>query len=427
MEVMMMSSKERQRKVVFEMVKQGRLRLKQASVQCGLSYRQTLRIYKAYLALGDAGLTHQSRGQRSNRKHPHREEIIALYQSRYEGFGPTLASEYLLEEHEYQVNRETLRKWLLNENLWKRQRKRKPYRQRREAKAQFGEMIQIDGSIHDWFETGTKSCLLNMVDDATGKTLSMLDSGETTRIIFMVLWKWIERYGIPLSFYVDLKSVYISPKPHQFSQLQLACERLGIQVIKAYSPEAKGRVERKHGVYQDRFVKELRLRNIKTIDEGNALLEASFLDKLNRKFEKAPRNSVSAHIAVGNVDLNQILCWKYKRKIQHDWTFSFSNRCFQVKKEFGFCIKPRASIEVRKHLDNTISAWYKDKQLPIVEVQKRLPAEQKIVRLKSPSTKKDAVINKNSYWYRSHYVKFKEESMQDKLKHIAYCPLRKRT
>ena len=132
MGVILMNEEERKRKAIFEMVKQRRLTLTQAAIQCELSYRQVQRIYKCYKAKGDAGLTHQSRGQRSNRKHPHREEIITLYRTKYEGFGPTLASEYLLEEDHLYVVPETLRQWLLKENLWKRQRKRDPYRQRRE-------------------------------------------------------------------------------------------------------------------------------------------------------------------------------------------------------------------------------------------------------------------------------------------------------
>ena|SRR3990167_8659608 len=371
MGVMLMSAKERLHKAIFEMVKQRKLTLRQASIQCEISYRQTLRIYKRYKALGDAGLTHQSRGQRSNRKHPHRDEIISAYKTKYEGFGPTLASEYLLEEESLDVNRETLRLWLLSDGLWKKQRKRNPYRQRREPKAQFGELVQIDGSIHDWFEIQKDSCLLNMVDDATSKTLSMLDSGETTRIVFLTICRWIKRYGIPLAFYVDLKTVYVSPKDKGFSHVQRACKKIGIRIIKARSPQAKGRVERNHGVYQDRFVKELRLRHAKTIESGNAILEAGFIDKLNLKFEKPARNPISAHRPLGHIDLNQVFCWEYERQIQHDWTFSFLGKCFQVKKHYGACIKPKNKISVRKHLDGGVSAWYKDKKLTIHEVLKR--------------------------------------------------------
>jgi transposase len=400
-----MNEKERLRKAIFEMVKQGRITLSQASIQCELSYRQTLRIYAEYLKKGDAGLIHQSRGQRSNRKHPHREAIISLYQSKYEGFGPTLASEYLLEEDSFAVNHETLRLWLLSEGLWKKQRKRSPYRQRREPKAQFGEMVQIDGSIHDWFEIGVNSCLLNMVDDATSKTLARLDSGETTRVVFLTIWEWIKRYGIPLSFYVDLKNVYVSPKDKSFSHVQIACKKLGIRIIKARSPQAKGRVERNHGVYQDRFVKELRLRQVKTIEAGNAILESKFIDKLNNKFEKLARNPISAHRPLGDINLNQILCWEYERQIQHDWTFSYKGHCYQVEKKYGDSIKPKSVINVRRHLDNTISAWYKEQQLTIVLMLKR---PSKTVEKKPVGSSTLNKVVRPSHWHQSNSFIFEE-------------------
>lgn len=410
MGVMLMNDKERMRKAFFEMAKQGRITLKHAAIQCELSYRQTLRINKEYLRKGDAGLIHQSRGQRSNRKHPHRDIIIALYKTKYEGFGPTLASEYLLEEDGFTVNRETLRLWLLSEGLWQKQRKRSPYRRRREPKEQFGELVQIDGSIHDWFETQEKSCLLNMVDDATTTTQGRLDSGETTRVVFQSMWDWIKRYGIPLAFYVDLKSVYVSSKDKGYSHVQIACKKLGIRIIKARSPQAKGRVERNHGVYQDRFVKELRLRKAKTIDAGNAILESGFIDNLNNKFEKPARNPVSAHRPLGNIDLNQVFCWEYERQIQHDWTFSFLGKCFQVNKHYGSCIKPKIKIKVRRHLDNSVSAWYKDKKLCLCEIPKRpVKIAQEIHHLQ-PKHRVSGPIPNHSSWHQSNSFIFQPES-----------------
>ena len=209
--VLIMNDKERQRKAICEMVRQNKISLKQASEQCGVCYDQMLRIYKKYILEGDAGLIHGNRGRVSNRKHSNHQEIINTYLEKYEGFGPTLAAEYLLQDG-YQVNHETLRKWLIQEGLWNKQRKRSVYRQRRERKAQFGELVQIDGSIHDWFSEGKHTCLLNMVDDATGITLARLAEGETTRVVFETLKAWIEKYGIPLALYVDLKNVYIGPK-----------------------------------------------------------------------------------------------------------------------------------------------------------------------------------------------------------------------
>ncbi len=407
MGVMVMNEKERQRKAVCEMVKQRRIKLTQAAEQCELSYRQMLRVFANYLEKGDAGLIHQSRGQRSNRKHPHREEIIAIYQKKYDGFGPTLASEYLLEEEGLFVNHETLRQWLLAEGLWRKQRKRSPYRQRREPKAQFGEMVQIDGSIHDWLETGEHKCLLNMVDDATSKTLSKLEGGETTRVVFECIWKWIELYGIPLSFYVDLKNVYVSPKSDGFSHLQVACKKLGIRLIKAYSPQAKGRVERNHGVYQDRFVKELRLRQVKTTVDANKVLETGFIDKLNNKFEKAARNPVSAHRPLGHIDLNQVFCWEYERQVQHDWTFSFSGRCYQIEKRYGSYVKPKSKLTIRKHLDGSISIWFKEERLAFKALKKR-PAPQKVRDFKGTWVKKP----KKTPWHKSNSFLFDRKDVR---------------
>ena len=375
MGALLMSKKERDRKALMEMVRQKKLSLKKASIQCELSYRQTLRIYQKYEALGDAGLIHKSRGRQSNRRHPHQDKIIARYASRYEGFGPTLASEYLAEDG-FQIDHETLRRLLLKHGLWQRHRKRSPYRQRRERKAQFGELLQIDGSIHDWMGTGKHSCLLNLVDDATGKTWSQLAEGETTRIVFQVLWHWISTYGIPLAIYVDLKNVYVSPKEGSFSHFEVACQKLGIRVIKARSPQAKGRVERNHAVYQDRFVKDLALKGIKTVATANAVLNKGFIANLNKKFEKPARNPHSAHLVVKGLDLNQILCWEHTRKLQHDWTFSFKNKLYQVKKCQGTSIKPTSRITVRQHLNGSMSIWHKDEKLAFKAITHK-PVQQK--------------------------------------------------
>jgi len=385
---LMMSEKERQRKVYMEMVRQRKLTLVKAAEQLMLSYRQTKRVYRRYLEQGDAGLIHKSRGCQSNRNHPHRQVILERYKERYEGFGPTLAAEKLAEVDDWIVDHDTLRRWLLAEGLWHKQRKRSPYRQQRKPREQFGELVQIDGSIHDWFENGCQDCLLNMVDDATSKTLARLDTGETTAVVLNVLWRWIALYGIPMALYVDLKSVYVSPKDGGFSHVEKACAKLGIQIIKAYSPQAKGRVERKHAVYQDRFVKELRLQGIKTIEQANQLLDPGFTDKLNQKFEKPARKPQSAHRPVKRIDLNQILCWEYQRQVQNDWTFSFRGQCYQIKKPYGCAVRPKVKIHIRRHLDNSVSAWYKNHKLPLTAIEKRPQKQQKT--LKSKLSQSDA-------------------------------------
>lgn len=392
MGVLAMSKEERERKVIFEMVKRGQLSIKKAAIQCGVSYRQALRIHKAYLSKGDTGLIHGYRGRPSNRKHPHRTEIIELYRCKYEGFGPTLASEYI-EKAGFRVDHETLRRFLLSEGLWHKKRKRLPYRQRRARKEQFGELLQIDGSIHDWFGTGEQYCLLNVVDDATGKTLSKLARGETTRVLFEVMIEWIKRYGVPLAVYVDLKSTYVSPKPNGLSHFQVACEKLGVRIIKAYSPQAKGRVERNHAVYQDRFVKELALRGINTLEAANHVLASGFIDNLNAKFEKEAVNPISAHRPLGKIDLNQVFCWEYERQIRHDWTFSFQGEDYQVHKCPGDWIRPRMGIIVRKHLDGSISAWNKHSKLHCQVITKR-----HVIQTKKPLFRRVAKVKKPSPW-----------------------------
>ena len=410
MGLLLMSDKERLRKATLEMVKQGKITLIMAAIQCSMSYRQAIRLYQRYRSEGDPGLTHKARGQASNSGHPDRKKIIALYKEKYEGFGPTLAAEKLTEDDNLIVDHNTLRRWLLEENVWHRQRKRSPYRQQRERRAQFGELVQMDGSIHDWLEEGRHRCLLNMVDDATSKTFSHLESGETTRCVFLTVWKWIELYGIPLALYVDFKNVYVTPK--NICHFERACSKLGIKIIKAHSPQAKGRVERNHAVYQDRFVKELRLKKVKTVEKANEVLEGGFIDKLNQKFEKLARNSQSAHRPLNGIDLNQIFCWEYERQIQNDWTFSFQNKCYQVKKPYGCAVRPKVQVCVRKHLDDTVTAWYKGEKLLI----KLLDRRPKLIEIKSPAenvislSERGKLGRQKSSWDNSNVEIFKAPS-----------------
>ena len=388
-EVLKMSPKERERKAIFEMVKRGCLTLKQAARQSNLSYRQARRVFQAYLKMGDAGLIHKNRDQQSNRKHPHQESIINCYKEKYEGFGPTLACEYLQNEG-YHVDHETLRRWLISNGLWIKQHQKKRHHPRRERRAQFGELLQIDGSIHDWFDEGKHTCLLNIVDDATGKTLAVMDSGETSAVIFTALWKWILLYGIPLAVYVDLKTAYISPKENQMSHFQKVCQKLGIEIIKAYSPQAKGRVERNHRVYQDRFIKALKISGIKTIEAANEFLEKEFLITINKKFERKARNPVSAHRMLDGLDLNQIFCFESERQIQHNWTFSYEGQLYQVKKSVGEAIAPRSKVYIRRHLNGDLSVWHNDKSvnfIPFTKEELQNQRTQKIKTIKSKSKK----------------------------------------
>ena len=210
-----MTKAERKRLIVMNRLVRGELKVVDASMILGISYRQSQRIWKRYVEEGARGLVHRNRGMDSNHKiaDPVRESILSKYGEKYEGFGPTLASEKLEEEDGLKVDHETLRRWLIAEGIWKRRRKRKPYRKRRDRREHFGEFVQLDGSHHEWFERREMiCCLMNMVDDATGISYSLMGEEETTEAAMRLLWGWIDRYGIPMSLYCDKKTVYRSKR-----------------------------------------------------------------------------------------------------------------------------------------------------------------------------------------------------------------------
>lgn len=384
---LIMSTKERRYNEIFAQVLRGYVSLVDCASTLSISYRQTKRLWKRYKLYGAAGLIHRNRGKKSARAKPEglKKAVIKCYREKYQDFGPTLAAEVLLEEDGLEIHPETLRLWLKSEGLWGPHRRRKSHRQKRKRCESFGELLQIDGSIHAWFgENNPHSCLLNMVDDATGTTLSQLDSGETTKVLLSTLKKWIERYGIPSAVYVDLKSVYISNQrlktsdedskvEDNWSVFQRVCKTLGIKIIKAYSPQAKGRVERNHGVYQDRLVKRLALKKITTLKEANRYLEEGFVDKLNQKFAVEPLLTQDMHREITSYNLERIFCWEYQRQVRNDWTIQWKNQHFQIEKTKLLMVRPKHKIVVCKNLEGEISLWYKEERLSCKKLEVKPP------------------------------------------------------
>lgn len=380
---LLMSYKERDRKSAFDTVSAGKTTLKKASVLLRLSYRHCRRSYKRFLQEGDAGLVHRRRGKPSNRGKPagFKKRVLELYAEKYDGFGPTLAAEKLLVDG-YEVNHETLRRWLIAEGKWQNRRKRRQHRTRRERRSHFGDLVQVDGSHHRWFgPENPENCLMNMVDDATGKTLSLLDEEETTSLAMRTLWLWIERYGIPVSLYADRKNVFVTNRePTLEEQLAgkkpltafgKACLKLGIEIISANSPQAKGRVERNHAVYQDRFVKELKLEGISAIDGANGLLAGGFSEHLNGKFAVEPADKKDFHRSLDkSIDLAEIFCFEEARVVQNDWVIRYKNRHFQITRENRPIPKPRTKVIVRELLDGTIRILCGGKKLKFKSIGK---------------------------------------------------------
>lgn len=361
---LLMSQKERERLKVFERVKRSELQQRQAAEICGLSYRQTRRLYQRYREFGDRGLVHRGRGRPSNRQYPSefREAVLTRYQERYPDFGPTLAAEKL-ELDGYALDHETLRSWLLQAKLWRKRRKRSRHRSWRERRAHFGELVQLDGSHHQWFEKrAAKSCLMNMVDDATGITLSLMAAEETSFAAMDLLWRWIELYGIPRALYTDRKNVYVADEKTReraadsgqeaLTQFGRCCQQLRIKIITAHSPQAKGRVERSHGTYQDRLVKELRLAQIETITAANQLLPG-FGQQLNQKFAVAPRAAADYHRSAKGYDLAAIFCIEEERTATADWVVRFENQFYQLTpRRKGQ--SPREKVKAQRYLNGEL-------------------------------------------------------------------------
>ena len=410
---LVMSQKERSRLVVISRVRETAMTIREASEVMGTSYRQGRRIYKRYVSEGDKGLIHRNRGRPSNRRKPCelKEIVVALYREQYWDFGPTLAAEKLVERDGYEVDHETLRRWLLAAGLWQRQRKRAKHREWRERKAHFGELVQMDGSHHKWFEDrGEERCLMDMVDDATGKTQALISEEETTVAAMKVLWAWVEKYGIPQALYVDWKNVYVTQREPTLeeqlagelplTQFGRACQKLGIEIITANSPQAKGRVERKHGVYQDRWVKELRLAGIRDIEEANQSLDG-FAESLNARFAVEPRSSADFHRPVPpGMDLRSIFCREESRTVSNDWVVRYKSHFFQIGPQSN--LPPaRRKVTVQEHLDRSIHIVYQDRDVLFTEI-KELPRKPVVIRHKqqNPQLKRKYIPPPDHPWRR---------------------------
>ena len=304
-----MSQKERVRLIVMEQVKRNELSLAQAHDVLGLSYRQTKRVWRRYRLEGDQGLVHGLRGKPGKRAMASalKQRILARYEERYPDFGPTLAAEYLAAEG-MEVDHETLRRWRLAQGKPRLRRRRQRHRQWRERKPCFGAMVQLDGSHHDWFEgRGPRCVLMVLIDDATNRVWAQFFEEETTHASYDMVEGWAKRYGLPQSVYVDRDSIYrceglgtieeqLAGKAPQ-TQFGRAMEQLGVELILANSPQAKGRVERMNGTLQDRLVKALRLEEIKDMESANEYLRAVFLPALNRKFEVQPASAADVPLS----------------------------------------------------------------------------------------------------------------------------------
>jgi len=370
-----MSRKERNRLTIMVGIKSQELTLVQAAELLGLGYRQTKRVWRRYQAEGDAGLVHRLRGKASARRKPAalRAQVLARYaEERYADFGPTLMAEQLAQEGLI-VDHETLRRWGLTTGQWTVRRRRQTHRQWRERKPCFGAMVQLDGSHHDWMEGRRGPCVLMvMVDDATNRLRARFSEEETTRASYDVVEGWVRKHRLLCSLYVDRDSIYrceglgsvadqLAGKAPQ-TQFGRAMEQLGVELILAQSPQAKGRVERMNGVLQDRLVKALRLAGISDVESANRFLEEKFLPEFNRRFARVAASPVNVHRAVPR-NLDEVLSWEEQRVVQGDWTVACAGQWYQLDRQHEALSLVRRKVIVRTLRDGKVQLVYRGKKL----------------------------------------------------------------
>ena len=380
-----LSVKERARAEVLLKVSKSSLSLAKAAELLGVSYRQVLRIWKRYETSGAAGLKHGLRDRASNRQFEgdRRERVLELYRAKYGDFGPTLAVEYLAKLDGEELSEETLRQWLIGAGLWSPRRRGAPHRQWRERREHWGELVQMDGSNHDWFEGRRgRASMMVMIDDATNWTHAKFFESETTAAAMTVFGEYVGHYGLPRALYVDRAGIYETTRDSTvdealrdtapLTQFGRAMRELGVELILAHSPQAKGRVERRHAVFQDRFVKALRLQQINSLESANEFLEHEYLDELNDHFHVTARSPANLHRPLPRgLNLKHVLCHQEERVVQNDWTVSWQNRIFQLSVIHQTLSLARKKIMVSELLDGALRLTFGAHLLAWTEVSTR--------------------------------------------------------
>lgn len=372
-----MSAREAERVEVMRRVEKGALTVAAAAAVLAVSYRQAKRIWRRYQTGGAAAVVHRHVGRSSNRgRHAdERARVLALIREKYGGdrftrFGPTLAAEHLASEDGITIDHETLRRWMLAAGLWQRRRQRSPYRHRRERKAHFGELVQLDGSPHAWLEErGPSACAMTLVDDATGRVLLQFAPQETTWAAVDVLRAWIEQYGVPRALYTDWKNVYVR-RPTEaerladvvpLTQFGRMCAALDIQIIPASSPQAKGRVERQHGTQQDRLIKKLRRAGVTTYAGANAFVAGGYLADHNARFARVPAAPQDFHRRRPSTrTLDEVFVLEETRTLSNDWVIRYRNRVLQIAAPSGR-MPARSTVQVCEARDGTLTIRYRDR------------------------------------------------------------------
>lgn len=381
------STKEQERLSVIQNAIKGTITNEVAAKQLHLSIRQIKRLKQRVRDNGDTAIKHQLKGKESNHRIDDtvKEEAVKLLKKEYADFKPTFASEKLAENHQITISYQTARRWMTKEGLWKpRKQKQRTYRSWRPRKEYYGELQQFDGSYHLWLELRCcdengepiELCLLLAVDDATGEITKASFADNEGVIAVFTFWKdYVETKGKPKHLYLDKFSTYkINHKKavdnHELlTQFQRAMQQLGITLIPANSPQAKGRVERLNATLQDRLVKELRLANITTPREANRFLQDVFIPKYNERFAVIAAKEGDVHTPLQKEEkdnLNHIFSLHERRKINNDFTIQFKNTWYQLQEIQPTTVRARMTVSMETWLDGTIHIMLNQHELTYV-------------------------------------------------------------
>ncbi len=402
-----MSRRETKRLHIIHQALDKRVTQKQAAELVGLSSRQLRRMIKRVREEGDDGICHRSRGRVSNRRFPPKvkDKVLNLYRGQYHDFGPTHASEKLLEVHAIKLSDETLRLWLNQENIAYAKRKGRKYRQWRERKHHFGEMVQMDGSHHDWFEGRGPECVfMGYIDDATGKVYGRFYDYEGTLPAMDSFKRYVRRYGLPQSLYIDKHSTYKSTAKQSvedeledkkpMSPFERSLSELEVTVIHANTPQAKGRVERLFRTLQDRLVKEMRLAGVKSVKQANEFL-ISYLPLYNRRFKVKAVSKADVHQSSPSPRvLDRIPCIREERTVRNDFTIAYNGRLYQIEDPLK-CQK----VAVEERLDGSLHMTHRGQELRYREITIR-PAKENNKKAKVIQDQKSRSQPKDHPWKR---------------------------
>jgi biotin operon repressor len=418
-----MTQAERDRLVALKKANKKLITQKQAAEEIGITERQVRRLLRELRQKGDRAVIHELRGRPSNRRLPAEWEqaaIRVLSDPVYQGFGPTLAAEYLAKKHQITVSKETLRGWMDKAGLWRASRRRiEEIHQWRPRRSRCGELVQWDTSDHDWLEgRGERIYLISMIDDATSRLLAKFVRHDTSEENMRMLWGYLEKFGRPLAFYTDKAGMFqvaVKTKRDQQregrdrpemppTQIARALRGLDIVWIPAHSPQAKGRIERQFLTAQDRLVKGMRVAGVRTLEQANAYLENEYLPWWNRTLVVQPANREDAHRGLSqDHDLGAILSHIEPRQVLNNYTVRYRSKLYQIDRRDIQAGLRKAKVQVEQRLDGTIHMRFQGRYLRI-----RRCAQPVATAMSSPAVEKPRPLpapRRKSHWMKDFLQK----------------------